>query len=66
MARAIGMKLGHIHPDIQKVWSVDRLMSRRRFYVTRSSRIRILKLARSGSYKVFIGTRYFVIFSNKD
>ena len=65
MAKVIGMKFGKIHKDIQKVWTVDCWMNRHKFYVTKSSRKRILRLARSGNYKVFIAKRYFVIFSNK-
>ncbi len=62
MTRAIGMKLGKIHPDIQKVWTVDEYINRRRFFATRASRARILRLARSGNYTVFMAKRYFVIF----
>lgn len=62
MTNAIGMKLGNIHPGIQKAWSVDGWMNRHKFYVTRSSRARILRLARSGKYTVFMAKRYFVIF----
>ena len=65
MASTIGMKLGKIHPDIQKAWSVDTWMNRRRYHITRSSRARLLRLARSGKYQVFMAKRYFVIFSNK-
>jgi hypothetical protein len=62
MAQVIGMKLGHIHPDIQKAWSVDGWKNRHRWHVTRSSRARILRMARSGKYKVFMAKRYFVLF----
>lgn len=65
MAQVVGMKLGKTHKDIQKAWSVDTWMNRRRYHLTNASRARILRLARSGNYQVFMAKRYFVIFSNK-
>ncbi len=62
MAQVIGMKMGHIHEDIQRSWTVDDWMKTTKYHVTRSSRARILRLARSKKYFVFMARRYFVIF----
>ena len=61
MTQAIGMKIGAVHPDIQRAWGVDGWMNRRRYHISQYSRARILRLARSDKYEVFQSKRYFVI-----
>lgn len=62
MAVVIGMRIGRVHNAIQRAWSVDTWMNRKQYHISRSTRARILRMARSGKYKVFMAKRYFVLF----
>lgn len=61
MTNAIGLKIGQVHREIPRAWGIGKHMRHRWYYPTRSSRARILRLARSKKYQVFFAGKYFTI-----